>query len=174
MTIDIAPGADELADIDAARLRAFANSYLTRGHGPVTVTAPSGSGDDSSDAAAAIRGKLNEAGVSWANITGASYRTGESDGQVVVSYTRYVATASECGNWQGLRSRTYRNLRSPNFGCASQNNLAAMVADPHDLVAPSGSTPRDSNRRNTVFEAYRRGEVTAAARDGAIEAEVSE
>lgn len=174
MTMDLEPGAQELSSIDTARLKAFADAYLTDGHGPLSITAPSGSGDDSSEAAAEIRQSLNDVGVPWSRLSGATYRTGDSNGEVVLSFTHYVATPSECGDWRGLRARSYRNLRAPNYGCATQNNLAAVIADPRDLVSPSAIAPRDSLRRSVVFDTYRSGEVTSASRDSEIEAEISE
>ena len=42
LTIDLDRSTKELTSVDKARLRAFADSYLTNGHGPLTVTAPSG------------------------------------------------------------------------------------------------------------------------------------
>jgi pilus assembly protein CpaD len=61
-----------------------------------------------------------------------------------------------------------------NFGCATQNNLAAMVADPADLVMPRTMTASDAQRRGTVFEKYRKGEITATTRDQHDSAALSE
>ena len=48
-----------------------------------------------------------------------------------------------------------------NFGCATQRNLAAMVANPADLVQPRGSTPAYQGRRTVVLDKYRKGDSTA-------------
>jgi pilus assembly protein CpaD len=45
-----------------------------------------------------------------------------------------------------------------NFGCSTQQNLAAMVENPEDLVQPRASTPAYAARRQTVIEKYRKGE----------------
>ncbi len=174
LTIDADPTTTDLSDMDKARLRAFANAYLTNGHGPLTITAPSGFADaDGHEAAADIRKALNDAGVPWETLAGATYRTGGDAGdQLIVSYTHYVATASECGIWTGVAERDYRNLRSPNHGCATQNNIAAMVADPHDLIAPAALAPRDAMATSRGIEAYRLGESTASAEEN-IEAQVA-
>ena len=178
LTIDTDATTSDISDIDAARLRAFANAYLQKGHGPVTVTAPSGTGEDldGQEAASDIRKALHAAGVPWSAITGATYRTGggESGQQIVVSYTHYVATPSECGDWSGLRKRGYKNLRSPNMGCATMNNFAAMIADPRDLIAPANEQPSDATARVRAVEAFRAGEVTASEIDQTIQSEVSE
>ena len=41
-----------------------------------------------------------------------------------------------------------------NFGCATQQNLAAMVANPLDLLYPRGMTPPDATRRVGVVGNY--------------------
>lgn len=174
LTISGDVSTSDLSNVDKARLRAFADAYLTNGHGPLTVTAPSGAGNDRNDheAAADIRQALNNAGVPWSAIHGATYRTGEaSNDEIILSFTRYVATASPCGVWSGQRASQYKNLRSPNMGCATMNNYAAMIADPHDLIAPAESAPVDGQSVVRAVELYRQGQVTASAIDGNIIAE---
>ncbi len=175
LTIDADDTTTDLSDRDQARLKAFATSYLANGHGPLTITAPSGFADaDGHEAAADIRKALHDAGVSWEALAGATYRTGGDQGdQLIVSYTRYVATASECGIWSGVRERDYRNLRSPNYGCATQNNIAAMLADPHDLIAPAAMSPRDAMSTSRAIDAYRGGEQTSSETED-IEASVAD
>lgn len=178
LTVNVDPGTSDISDMDKARLRAFADSYLNYGHGPLTVTAPSGTPTDheGQEAAADIRQALHDAGISWAAISGATYRTGgsESGDQLVLSFTRYVATPSQCGVWSNTRLRDFRNLRTPNMGCATMNNIAAMIADPHDLVEPAAATSRDATATVRAVDLYRQGQVTASQVDGNIDTEVSE
>lgn len=177
MTVDLDRATTELSPVDKSRLRALADAYLTSGYGPLTITAPSGTSGDRNgeETAAEIRKYLNEVGVDWSALAGSTYRAADDrGGQIIVSYTHYVATASACGNWSGLRGRDYANLRSPNFGCATQNNLAAMVADPHDLIEPTDETSPDVQARIRGIASYRKGEVTASETDAAIKTEVAE
>lgn len=174
LTINADPTTTDLSTVDMARMRAFASSYLNIGHGPLTVTGPSGAGNDSDghEASADIRKALNEAGIPWSAIHGATYRAGASSGeQIILSFTRYVASASPCGVWKGLRERSYRNMRTPNMGCATMNNYAAMIADPHDLIAPAETDSRDGESVVRVIELFRAGQVTASAVDSNINAE---
>ncbi|GJL93902.1 MAG: pilus assembly protein [Hyphococcus sp.] len=177
LTIDTNSASSELSSVDKSRLRAFADSYLRNGHGPLTITAPSGSPEDfdGQEAAADIREALHKYGVPWSTLSGATYRTGGVAGgnQMIVSYTHYVATASECGIWSGIKAREYANLASPNYGCATQNNIAAMLADPHDLIAPADGSPRDAAAIVRAFEAYREGETTVSEIDKEINTELS-
>ena len=106
---------------------------------------------------------------------GATYRTGEaSNDDIILSFTRYVATASPCGVWSGVKAADYRNLRSPNMGCATMNNYAAMIADPHDLIAPADVAPVDGQSAVRAIQLYREGLATASEIDDNINAETSE
>ncbi|MEL6378269.1 MAG: CpaD family pilus assembly protein [Pseudomonadota bacterium] len=177
LTLAIDPATDSLSGIDQARLRAFANAYLRNGHGPVTVTAPSGAKNDliAQEMAADVRQYLHDAGVSYAAMTGASYRNNSAPGEreLVLSYTHYVATPSACGIWKDEVRNRRKNISHPNFGCADQNNLAALVADPRDLVTPADEAPADATSRVRTIDAFRGGELTASERDAQIETSVS-
>jgi type IV pilus biogenesis protein CpaD/CtpE len=59
------------------------------------------------------------------------------------------------------------------MGCATMNNYAAMVADPHDLLAPTETAPRDGQSVVRTMELYRDGKVTASAVDKNIDAETA-
>jgi type IV pilus biogenesis protein CpaD/CtpE len=44
------------------------------------------------------------------------------------------ATVEDCGQWDVNVSETDHNMMAPNHGCAVQSNIAAMAANPKDLV----------------------------------------
>ncbi|MBK1870912.1 hypothetical protein JHL16_31390 [Aestuariivirga sp. YIM B02566] len=77
--------------------------------------------------------------------------------------TKSGAHARECGNWPKDLTRDAQNNEYQNFGCAQQNNIAAMVANPEDLIRPRIPTPSDPMRRSKVIDNYRTGEATSAA-----------
>ena len=52
------------------------------------------------------------------------------------------------------------NVAYPNFGCATQRNFAAQLANPGDLVQPRSETARASERRDTVWTKYVKGDTT--------------
>ena len=168
MTIPVDATLSEMSHVDKSRLRAFLSTYTARGHGPVTVTAPSGSGARDivgQELASDIRKELYALGLDWAQIAGATYRVSSAtnDMDVVVSFSNYVASPSACGDWKGEVSNRFFNRPSNNFGCASQNNLAAMIADPRDLISPQETTPADARRRDTVIDNYQQGNATSSA-----------
>ncbi|MCE7030323.1 CpaD family pilus assembly protein [Jiella avicenniae] len=81
---------------------------------------------------------------------------------VRLAYSTLVAQTGPCGRWPEDLSETSENKNYYNFGCASQQNLAAQIADPRDLLGPRGMDPSDAQRRTNVIEKYRKGELTAA------------
>ena len=79
-----------------------------------------------------------------------------------LAYSTLVAKTGPCGRWPEDLSETSENKNYYNFGCASQQNLAAQIADPRDLLGPRGMDPADAQRRTAVIDKYRNGEVTSA------------
>ena len=59
-------------------------------------------------------------------------------------------------------AETSSNYTSPNLGCSVQQNIAAMVADPRDLIEPRPMTEADSVRRDDVLGKYEHGKITQA------------
>lgn len=59
-------------------------------------------------------------------------------GTVRVVVTRSVAEVPGCPDWSAKSDMNYANGTHPNYGCAVNSNMAAMVANPEDLI--SGQT----------------------------------
>jgi pilus assembly protein CpaD len=55
-------------------------------------------------------------------------------GTVRVIVTRARAEVPGCPNWSVPAQPNYNNRMMSNFGCGVNSNLAAMVANPEDLV----------------------------------------
>jgi pilus assembly protein CpaD len=87
---------------------------------------------------------------------------------IKLNYAKLSADAGPCGLWPhdlGVSlDQTYTENRPYwNLGCASQRNLAAMVANPTDLVQPRGETPPYAPRRSVAIDKYRKGENPSGA-----------
>lgn len=88
-----------------------------------------------------------------------------------LSYSKLTAKAGPCGLWPHdlgpaagkwyLENRPYWN-----FGCATQRNLAAMVANPSDLVQPRVAQPPYEARRTVALDKYRQGKPPSASYNG--------
>lgn len=164
----IAPDASQSAEIDG-----FGRLYRSIGHGPLMVTTPTSSAI-AKGFAAQVRAQLVEGGVNYAALASLPYEGGEAD-PVVISFTRYTAIPPEC---RGISS--YDLAARPNnnayegFGCSDRANLAAMIADPADLLAPREGGPRDSARREVILDKFRRGEPSHAIRSTSEQVGVQE
>jgi pilus assembly protein CpaD len=103
-------------------------------------------------------------GVEPRRIEIAGYRAAASETAppVVVSYTVYEATPAPCGNFSRNLAFAPLNQLTPNYGCASQNNLAVMVENPRDLVTPRAEGAADQGRRQTTLDKYRLGQATGS------------
>ena len=55
-------------------------------------------------------------------------------GTVRVVVSRSSATVPNCPNWSAKSDTNLNNATYPNYGCAVNSNLAAMVADPEHLL----------------------------------------
>ena len=57
-----------------------------------------------------------------------------------VVVTRSKASVPGCPDWSAKSDMNYRNATYPNYGCAVNSNLAAMVANPEDLIEGQSGT----------------------------------
>jgi pilus assembly protein CpaD len=62
-------------------------------------------------------------------------------GTVRVVLTRMSASVPDCPNHSGLSLPDFAASTNANFGCATNSNLAAMIADPADLVRGAPGAP---------------------------------
>ena len=85
-------------------------------------------------------------------VTGAPIAPGTV--RVVVSHSR--ATVPGCPDWSRDSSVDYNQNTSSNYGCATNASLAAMIAQPEDLVHGSGPGANDTRRAVKTIDAYRK------------------
>jgi pilus assembly protein CpaD len=65
------------------------------------------------------------------------------------------AQTDKCGRWPEDLLETSENKHYADFGCSYQNNLAAQMANPADLIGPRKQTPIDAANRSAVIDVYR-------------------
>lgn len=154
--LDLATQGDGLAPGEAERLAGWFGS-MHLGYGDrVSV-------DDSGYARGARRdvgGIVARSGLLLSDdapVTGAP--VAPSTVRVVVS--RLKADVPGCSDWSRDSAHEFESNTSSNYGCAVNSNVAAMVANPGDLVRGQGSTtgadPRVSYR---AIDAYRKAQTT--------------
>jgi pilus assembly protein CpaD len=150
LVIDLATSGGGVPAGEQERLVAWFDS-LQLGYGDrISVDQPRGFGDERArrDVAsvAAGYGLLLSEG---APITAGAVQPGSV--RVVVS--RVSARVPGCPNWAHAKEPGAPIATSPNYGCATNSNLAAMIADPNDLVL--GQTGSLSGSGDTAAKAIR-------------------
>jgi len=150
-----------------ADVASFSHVWRGESTGGIIISVPYGTpnGRASSEAAREVRSLLVATGIPDNLIATRSYQPEDTTKLSVLrlSYSRMVAEAGPCALWPRDLGPTYdtshnENQQYWNLGCANQRNLAAMVANPTDLVQPRGETPSWTQRRTVVFEKYRAGQ----------------
>jgi pilus assembly protein CpaD len=161
-----------LSPEDGTQLASFVEDYLSRGDGAISISAPRGPG--SSAALGYFGEQLAHMGVPRNRILVGTHDVADGDTRVEIGYIVYGARADSCGNWTQDASETWDNLPMPDFGCSVQHNIAAMAADPRDLVAPRGMDAGDATRRQTVVGTYEKAQSTASAKSSSQSATLSD
>lgn len=163
---------------------AFAQTWLHEGTGPIAVDLPV-----STPNAGPAAQSLNDIKAIFASVGVPAHGVNirrytpvdpRQFSTIKLNYPKITADAGPCGLWPedlgpSFRSPIYQNNRQySNFGCAYQRNMAAMVANPADLVQPRPESPTYTTRRATVLGKYSRGEPTATQHPDADKGKISE
>jgi pilus assembly protein CpaD len=168
----IGTGRGDLTASQRAQVTSMARSWHREGTGVFVIEIPNGTPNAraAKHASREVQSLLRASGVSPRGITIRTYASPapEALGPLRVSYARIIAEAGPCGEWpEDLGAMPYPSLtpypasmdNRPywNFGCSTQANLAASVANPEDLVQPRAETPPLASRRQKVIDQYRKG-----------------
>ncbi|MFZ1989466.1 MAG: CpaD family pilus assembly protein [Alphaproteobacteria bacterium] len=174
--IHVAKGATELSEEDSGNVVELAADYHARGFGKLSIAAPESTGGDKTamQLASQMTNVALDEGVDASAVELSSYRADRADAPIVVSYSVYEATPSGCGDWSKNYAFAPLNHPTPNHGCATQNNLAVMLENPHDLIAARDQQAPDEGRRAFVLQQYRQGQVTSSQKDEQAQGAVSE
>jgi pilus assembly protein CpaD len=81
--------------------------------------------------------------------------------RVVVS--RSSASVPHCPNWDRPSVPEYAASTTSNYGCATNSNLAAMIADPEDLLHGREGNGTDAETSAKGIKSYRDAEPTGKA-----------
>lgn len=88
----------------------------------------------------------NEAPVTSGYVNGGTAR---------IIVTRATASVPHCPDWSENSDSNLRNGNHPNYGCATNSNLAAMIANPDDLLhGATGSTQSTVTTSDKAIQVY--------------------
>ena len=166
---DVATANGELPPSEQGRLQGWFDAMGVRSGDRIAVEDPSTYGATS--AQATVRAMVERRGLLLSRdvpvTTGAV-----PDGYLRVVVTRASASVPGCPNWDSKSSLNPVNATSSNYGCATNSNLAAMVADPNDLIKGTRDTGHDPLAATRAIQTYRTkpqtgaGELTKAPTSG--------
>jgi pilus assembly protein CpaD len=157
--------AEGLSSSQTAALRTFADRWEDSDHDVISIQSPANASnaDDVYRTARAARSFLIAQGVDGSRIRAADYDAQDPKAPIILTFLRYQATGPSCGRaWSNI-AIAHSDEPYPEFGCSVTANIAAMVANPEDLVHPRTTDPSDPNRRETVLGDYRQGADPSSA-----------
>jgi pilus assembly protein CpaD len=157
-TLDVATGYDGLSVPEQQRLSGWFEAMDLRYGDRVSIEDPQVSGA-TRDAVSRLAARY---GILLAD--GAPVTTGfVQPGTARVVITRSTASVPGCPDWSKHTDMNYANATSPNYGCAVNSNLAAMVANPEDLLHGATGTGETVMMSSTkAIETYRTKANTGA------------
>ncbi len=148
----------------------FIAGYDHSAAAPVTILTPYGSQNEAAANAVAqdLVKLLKKNGVPASRIAIAAYQAdaAETAAPIRVSYMAMAAQTGKCGRWPDDLTETAENKNYANFGCSYQNNLAAQIANPADLLGPRKPGEIDAERRNIIIDDYRNSTTASVGEVG--------
>ena len=167
MDIPVAMKATELTPDINRSIHRFVNAYRASGTGFMNIQVPAGSANEVAalTAARAAKTVVQRSGVASGHIRVTPYQVDNRAwvAPVRLSFLKVKAVAPDCGLWPEDLGQPDTDKQFFNFGCAQQQNLAAMIQNPSDLILPREMTPADGKQRSRVIEDYRAGDNPSAS-----------
>lgn len=162
MDVPNGPNTSFLSTRMRGNVTGFAQRFVESNSSALAIVLPRGSANERSARRMApqIEATLIGAGVPRKAIEHRIYQAEpqENEAPIRLAFVALSAKTKPCDGWPDQMADTTANRHYYNYGCASQQNLAAMVANPLDLLYPRGTSPADPERRGNVLDHYRKGE----------------
>ena len=172
-TVEIFVGRNRggLTPAQRADVLSFAQQWRHEGTSGVIIDVPQAgaSARAAADSMREVHSILAASGVPAKAVYVRGYRPGVAAlASIKLRYSKLMAEAGPCGVWPkdlgpSADGDDFSNNPYWNLGCATQRNLAAMVANPADLVQPRGEASAYQPRRSVAIEKWRTGASPSGA-----------
>jgi pilus assembly protein CpaD len=166
LVLFVGHGRGGLSPAQRAEVLAFAQNWKRDATGGVTIDRPVGGATEHA-ANDTLKEALSIIVATGVPNSGIGIRpfdaAGEKFSWLRLHYPLMTAHAGPCGLWPddvgpSYDPKHFENREYYNFGCAQQHNIAAMVANPSDLVQPRAETPPYNGKRTFAIDKWRKGE----------------
>lgn len=168
LEVKLDPRDTQLRATEVMKVRAFIDKYADDGHGPLVISMPKDAEAPqlAVGAVSEIREFAWEAGVSYDHLLGAAYdATGRTSSPIIMAFKSYKAIAPDCPSLAQIDiANAVSNSETATFGCAVRSNMAAMIAEPADLLGERELTDGSAARQLYQLDLWLRGEPTPSAR----------
>lgn len=183
VTVFVGNARGGLSASQRADVIALSQGWLREGTGAIIADVPIGTPNARAAAESfrEIHALLASAGVPPRGIVKRNYRPDSSRtfAAIQLNYPKIAAVAGPCGTWPddlgpSIHNKGYLDNKPYfNLGCAQQRNLAAIVANPSDLVQPRPETGAYTARRTFALDKYRQGQSPATTYPDADKQKIS-
>ena len=157
LEVEVPAGAEGLSPNQQVDVYRFLHRYKREAAGRLVLTVPTGVRDRAALAKSLqeIQHQVAEAGIDYRLLHGPQHDA-RADGTpaIKLAYRRPVAVPPPCDDWSRDVGRNEERIPYPNWGCATQRNLALMVDNARDLGQPQAEDPRSGERRSVTWSAY--------------------
>ena len=170
LDVEVPAGAEGLSPNQHVDVTRFLYRYKRQATERLAIVVPAGVRDRAaiSRSLQGIQGLVAEAGIDYRVRRGRTHDA-RADGPPAIrlAYQRPVAVPPPCDQWTEDVGRNEERIPHPNWGCATQRNLALMVDNARDLEQPQAEDPRSSERRSVTWSAYVGSSTTSGGDSGA-------
>jgi pilus assembly protein CpaD len=156
LDVEVPPGAEGLSANQHVDVYRFLQRFKHEAVGRLVISVPSVARDRAAIARSVqgIQAHVAAAGIDYRMLRGSQGpRLGDVP-SIRLAYQRPVAVPPDCDRWPENVGRNEERIPYPNWGCATQRNMAVMVDNARDLRQPQAEDPRSSERRSATWSAY--------------------
>ncbi|MBL8788943.1 MAG: CpaD family pilus assembly protein [Rhizobiales bacterium] len=161
VTMEVATSHGALQPGQVNAVARFARQSLSGGVSPIVIQRPAGGGA-SARVAEDVASLVLRQGVPRSMIRMGTYPAPAS-APVRIGYVKAMAHTAPCGNWSMDAANEFKNEQMPNHGCAVQANIAAMLANPQDVVTPQPMSPAQAASGTAAIKKISNGQSSASS-----------
>lgn len=166
--VQLPPIGHGLSHSQFADIYRFLKRFRAESNGRLTISVPGSAA--SARVLDEVREALREAAVDERLVDRSRLPNAGRSGALRLSYIKPVAVAPECGLWHRDVGFEPERVTYPQYGCATQRNLAGMIANARDLQRPQHEDPNSAERRSSLWTKYAPPTNAPPSDDGAQKA----